>query len=523
MRADIQAKKGNFQLADELYSEATDVIDALLTNVTTRQLAGSLIATLSEAYLGHFRLAATNLSNPMMAYEIIEQARGRSLADALLGESETLSLADDITIEAQRSINRIQLALLHEANRDRRQALLDELFEEEQRLSPVRRSNAATNQATTRPKPIRLQALQASLRSDEVLLEYVLDEPASFCLRITRTSIAVVRLPGGRRRIEQLVDDYRAAVESRQPESRLARELFSMLLQPVLEESKEKLTIVPDGKLHLLPFDALRDREGRYALESNTVSYAPSATVLYLLRTSQVSHQTTMDFLGVGGVVYPSTPIVAARTSGDQSSQPDLFDLDAVTIQKLPGTRQEVMSVAGVIDGPKRVLLDRNATEAAFKALPLANFRVIHLAVHGVASTQFPNRAALIFGPAAGEDGLLQVREIQDLAFSAELVTLSACETGYGTLLGQEGIASLERAFLLAGAKAVIASVWTVDDTYTVALMKRLYQHLVDGEDKGTALREAKLDLLKQFGGQAFPVYWAGFTLVGDGSTAIFK
>src|SRR5215467_5490180 len=85
-----------------------------------------------------------------------------------------------------------------------------------------------------------------------------------------------------------------------------------------------------------------------------------------------------------------------------------------------------------------------------------------------------------------------------------------------GKILGQEGIASLERAFLLAGARGVIASLWPADDTFTIALMKRMYQHLADGADKGAALRQAKLDLLKEFGDQALPIYWAGFTLVGD-------
>ena len=117
----------------------------------------------------------------------------------------------------------------------------------------------------------------------------------------------------------------------------------------------------------------------------------------------------------------------------------------------------------------------------------------------------------------------MQVREIRDLSLRAELVTLSACDTGTGKLLGQEGIASLERAFPLAGAKSVIASLWPADDTFTIALMKRMYQHLADGADKGAALRQAKLDLLKEFGDQALPVYWAGFTLVGDGSTPISK
>jgi CHAT domain-containing protein len=175
--------------------------------------------------------------------------------------------------------------------------------------------------------------------------------------------------------------------------------------------------------------------------------------------------------------------------------------------------------------GEKRVLLDKDATEAEFKALPLADFRVIHLAVHGLGNSQFPDRAALILGssPTIGQDGLLQVREIRDLPLRADLVTLSACDTGNGKLLGGEGIASLERAFLLAGAKSVIASLWTADDTYTIALMKRLYQHLIDGYDKGAALRQAKVDLLKEFAGQADPVYWAGFILVGDGSASIFN
>jgi CHAT domain-containing protein len=203
----------------------------------------------------------------------------------------------------------------------------------------------------------------------------------------------------------------------------------------------------------------------------------------------------------------------------------DFFGLDAVKFADIPGTKQEVVSAGSIIRGPKQLLLEADATEAAFKTLPLSEFRIIHLAAHGVASAEFPDRAALVLGssPASADDGLLQVREIRDLRLRAELVTLSACDTGMGRLLGQEGIASLERAFLLAGAKSVIAGLWPADDTFTVAFMNRLYQHESNGADKGMALRQAKLDVLKEFGNQALPVYWAGFTLVGDGSAAIFK
>jgi CHAT domain-containing protein len=408
--------------------------------------------------------------------------------------------------------------LLRETNRDAREALLDELFRVEQFLSPARRNIALLN-STNRLKPVPLETLQESLGPDEMLLEYVLGETQSYCLRITHGAVSSVILPHGRKAIEARIDDYLAAVRSRQPEVRFAADLFSKLLEPVIgSEPISKLIVVPEGKLNLLPFDALRDREARYVLESRVVTYAPSATVLYFLRESRSPDRVTRDFLGVGGVVYSNPD---ERGDIDRPQKPnsiaDFFGLDAVRFPDLPGSTQEVVEAARIIGSSNQLLLDRNATEAAFKSSPLGDFRIIHLAVHGVANSAFPDRASLVLGssPSSGEDGLLQAREIRDLSLHAELVTLSACDTGTGKLLGQEGIASLERAFLLAGAKSVIASLWPADDTFTVALMKRMYQLLVGGVDKRVALRQAKLDLLTKFGDQALPIYWAGFTLVG--------
>ncbi|MEP7274614.1 MAG: BlaI/MecI/CopY family transcriptional regulator, partial [Acidobacteriota bacterium] len=316
--ADLKARKGEFEPADELYSEAADVIDALLINVNAREVKGSLIATLSKSFVGHFELAATKFSDPDRAYQIIEQARGRSLADTLRGESETLSSSDEISLEAQKEINRIQLALLHNTSRDERESLLNQLFRMEQRLSPVRRTSSPLGSAGDRQKPVPLRTLQASLRPDEMLLEYVLGETQSYCLRITRAGTAVVVLPASRRRIEDLVDEYLATVRSRQPESGFAIDLFSLLLAPVVGDLPgTRLIVVPDGKLNLLPFDALRDSEGRFVLESHVVTYAPSATVLYLLRESRPAHLATRSFLGVGGVAYSGS-----GASGNESQAP---------------------------------------------------------------------------------------------------------------------------------------------------------------------------------------------------------
>jgi len=522
--AGLEAAKGNSKRADELYDEATDIIDALLVNVNTKQLKGALIATLGEAYVGHFGLMVTKFGDTRKAYEIIEEARGRSLADALRGDSESLS-TDTRSAVAKKAIDQVQLALLRESNPGRRGVLLDALFATEQLLVPVHKIGVALNSGASRFKPVPIHEAQETLRAGEVVLEYVLDEPRAYCLRLTRTDVQVITLPAGRKRIEDLVDQYLDAVRSRKSERVAGQELYSVLLAPVLAGQKDKtsLVIVPDGKLHLLPFDALSDEHGNYVLESRTVTYSPSATVFALLRRAPRTDRAEKSFLGVASSAYSGTTLASAVRSADNAG--GLFDVTPVTFSDLPGSKQEVASIAAILSGPQKLLLDASATESNFKALSLSDYRIIHLAVHGVASPQFPDRTALVLGTsgATGQDGLLQAREIRELPLRADLVILSACDTGSGKLLGEEGIASLERAFLLAGARSVVASLWTADDTFTIALMKRFYQHLVAGSDEGSALRQAKLDLLKEFGDQALPIYWAGFTLVGDGSTVIFN
>jgi CHAT domain-containing protein len=527
--ANIENKKGNFRRADELYREATDVMNALLVNVVRRQLKSSLIATLSDAYVEHFALVAEKFGDVGKAYEIIEEARGRVLADTLRGESESLAASsDEISIEANREITRIQLALMHESDPNTRESMLDQLFAAEQLLAPEPKVLSDLKSSTDKRRVVPLSSVQKSLREDEMLLEYVLGEPQSYCLRITRTYADVVVVLAGRKQIEKFVDDYHGAVRSGQSEIAAGRELFSLVLQPVVDhESTGRLIIVPDGKLNLLPFDGLKDLQDKYVLESDVVTYAPSASALHLLRESRHRQSLKPAFLGVGDVIHPKPTSIdkAHITDVTANSAIDFFDVSAVRFPDLPGSGQEVTSVAEIIHARTQLLLGTHATEAVFKSLPLADFGIVHFAVHGLANSQFPDRAALVLGSSRGstEDGLLQVREIRDLPVSADLVTLSACDSGNGRLLGEEGIASLERAFLLAGARSVLASLWTADDTYTVALMKRFYEHLMNGIDNGAALRQAKLDLLHKFSNQALPLYWAGFTLVGDGQITLTR
>ena len=159
------------------------------------------------------------------------------------------------------------------------------------------------------------------------------------------------------------------------------------------------------------------------------------------------------------------------------------------------------------------------ASEAAVKSEPLADFKVIHLAAHGVSDEMEPDRTALVFAPGSeSEDGLWQAREIRRTRLNADVVVLSACETGSGRLQGQEGVMNLARAFLTAGARSVVASLWDVDDRSTATLMESFYEHLKGGSTVNDALRQAQLDFIKEYGVKAKPDLWAGFEVIGDGT-----
>jgi len=200
-----------------------------------------------------------------------------------------------------------------------------------------------------------------------------------------------------------------------------------------------------------------------------------------------------------------------------------MSDTFGTPLYDLPETRDEVLDVKRILGDDGIVLLGAKATETAFKAERLTDFKIIHLAVHGFADTRFPERSGLILGidSATRDDGLLQIREITRLRFDAELVTLSACDTGVGKLQGEEGVTNLAEAFLVSGSKSVVASLWSADDTYTHALMDRFYTHIAEGVDQASALREAKVDLLAKYGKEVPPYYWGAFILIGDGGSPI--
>lgn len=298
--------------------------------------------------------------------------------------------------------------------------------------------------------------------------------------------------------------------------------LTNLRVPKIRRLAQHRLTVIPDGNLNDVPFSALVDPAGRYVAETRVVSVAPSATVLYMLR-NEVRPEGRYAFLGVG---YTG-PAPGKTSHGVGTELADVvrgvFDLSNPHITPLAYAGEEVKDAAGEIGQPSVVLLGRNATEEKLKSEPLDDFEILHFAVHGVVNTHEPERSVLLFadGPHSTEDGLWQAREIRTLSLKANLVTLSACDTGIRKIEGEEGVDSLVGAFLMAGAQNVVASLWPTSDRYTATLMEKFYAHLAEGTGEAAALNQAELDILHEYGRQTPPYYWAAFVLIGAGKGQI--
>jgi CHAT domain-containing protein len=504
--AQIQIARGKYLDAADTYERAEALVDAMIGKSTTVLEKTAIITAASQIYSEHFSLLADRFKDPKKAYAIVEQVRGRVAADLLISGVTATPAAKS----TERAVAQLRLKLMAARSTEQVRALRDQIFMTEQ----ARWINPAVSVLKTKSHEIvTLDQIQRVLPSSALLLEYVLADPNSYCLVISRNAPRIVQLTS-KAEVERLIAEYLAAAKAKKSAVAESRGLYEALLQPLPETATVRtLVIVRDGQLHLIPFDALRERSGRHVAESKTVLYSPSATTFYVLHQAKQSPRTAHHaLLAVGGIPYSRSPMnQSGLTRG----------LTRGRFTDLPSSRDEIaIARAALSASHSKLLLGASATESAFKRAGLDQYDVVHLAVHGFADTTFPDRAALVLLSDAqrGEDGFLQASEVVQLRFDADLVILSACDTAVGPLEGQEGIANLSKAFILAGARTVISTLWQVDDNSSLFLMKRFYTHLSEGRSTAFALAAAKRDALRQSGRKVLPYQWAGFTIEGAGT-----
>ncbi|WP_290598959.1 CHAT domain-containing protein [Anabaena sp. AL93] len=273
--------------------------------------------------------------------------------------------------------------------------------------------------------------------------------------------------------------------------------LHKILIAPIASllptNPEEKVIFIPHDSLFLVPFVALQDKDGKYLIEKHTILTAPAIQVL------ELTHQQRQKVRGKD-VLVMGNPIMPKVGKGKNSVQ----------LNPLEGAEKETLAIANFFK--TKAITGKDATKAALKQ-KLSSARIIHLATHGLlADTDKSIPTAIALAPTKNDDGLLTPAEIVDLSINAELVVLSACDTGRGAITG-DGVIGLSRSLITAGAPSVIVSLWSVPDAPTAELMTEFYQQWQQNPDKAVALRNAMLKTMKK---SPAPVNWAAFTLIGE-------
>lgn len=402
------------------------------------------------------------------------------------------------------------------------------------------------------PKPMAPEDLP--LREEEVLFEYALGEDSSFVFVVRKGGVGrVVKIPEGRETLEEKVRRFVEAVSADGGagfSTKSAKELYDLLLSRPLAGVKptEKIILVPDGMLGLLPFEALVVEEGTgaedsiFAADRWTFTYAQSATVLGFTRLLGQG-EAKRPLFALGNPVYDKNdPRWLAHLAGSAGPAltgdlnryafrgvtlvpkdgPEDDGFASVFFPPLPETEEEVRAVAGLFGiaaAPPDVLLNMAASETGLRASFLGDYRILHFATHA----DLPGKLQAIrepflllgqVGNSAGDDGFLTLSEVLDLKLGADMVVLSACLTGKGKMMEGEGVASLARAFMHAGSRSVVVSLWEVASVETVEFMKAFYGRLAAGTGRADALTLARRDIRARYPN---PYYWAVFILHGDG------
>jgi len=483
-RAKIALAEGQKSAAESMLKKAIDVIEKSRSSINSE--AGRIgfvgdkqtaYAELTALFLADYRYAE--------AFSYVERAKARALVD-LLASQKNINFhggqAEQITtILAQLSKAENELAIVAQAQdkegQSKTRSIVLALKKDLQEKAP----ELATLVSVTTPSTTEIQS---KIKDDETLLEYYCAGNDWYVFIVTDKTIVAQNLPVAD--LEKNIDVLRKNIATRnlpefnQYSRTLYRQIFT-LAAPTIKT--KKLIIVPHGSLHYLPFAALSNGD-EYLIDRFSIRMLPSASVLSFL-TERAKQEDR------GALIF-----------GNPKLNDPTYDLKFA--------QDEALAIGRIIPRSK-VLLRSEASKTNLQNYG-SKYSVIHLAVHGVFDQDKPLNSALLLAADRNNDGLLRASDLYNLSLSADLVTLSACETALGKVATGDDVVGFTRGFLYAGARSLISSLWQVDDEATRDLMVNFYANL-SKMSKDEALRQAQLTAKKQY---THPYYWAAFLLTGS-------
>jgi CHAT domain-containing protein len=536
--AQAYEESGDDASALENYRQDVSVIEGLRSNLVGWFFNPGFYADKMETYVSlinllykmHLKFSDNACLSEAFAFS--EMSKARALLDNL-GERSSYSL-NLVRPEARvkqeriyRLISRLQIQLQQSGlSAEQRARLLSDLEKAEHSyrdllLSLSRENKASGALCSLRPAGYP-EICEKLLTDDTAVVEFILGRSHSFAFLATTRAISLAVLPPAAE-IQVLVRNYLQYLNLRETKTFRAyhggQRLNDILLGAFsrqLGDGIKKIIVVPDGVLFYLPFEALVEThadggdtsrppaEPKFLVETYEFSYAPSASALIRLmerRRSQAERNKDLLAISVARV-----PALRNLVTGHP------FDLPT-----LRHARREIEVISRYF--PKEnttVLLDDKAGENKLRHLDWSAYRIIHFAVHGLFDDENWQRSGLLLknDPDLEEDGFFQLRDIVGLNLGSDLVVLSSCQSGKGKVETGEGVLGLADAFLFAGSRSVLVSLWSIVDQSTAEFMTSFYGSLASGQPIAHALREAKTKMIHSRYGH--PFYWAPFVLVGE-------
>ena len=502
---------GKYQQAVALYKQQLAIVREVNNQAVESAALNNLGATLHD--MGNFLQAEEELLNAVDSLE--------SLRLGGLSEDDRISLVDTQR-SAFQNLQRTLIAqdkvfdALEIAERGRTSVFREEL---EKRLKPesvtqdILHINIDQIRQIASEKNVTL--VEYSIVSNEVLYVWVVQPSGKITFRqlnlqeqdinllrsveLARESIGVPRLVTWGE--ESKEEDTLLGPEQTNQQ---LRQLHQLLIAPIIDllpdNPTQSVIFIPQDELFLVPFAALQDSDGSYLIDHHTILTAPSIATLENTQELQqrVQQDGMKENLVIGNPTMPTLSVIPGESS--------------TRLQALPGAEQEAVDIADLLG--TEPLLGGKATKSSV-VQQMSNARIIHLATHGILDEfQGLNGGVVLAADGTGEfnDGLLTAAEIAQMDLSAELVVLSACNTGQGRITG-DGVVGLSRSLILAGVPSVVVSLWAVPDAPTGELMVEFYRQLEQTGNKAQALRQAMLTIREQY---PDPIAWAGFTLIGE-------
>ncbi len=459
------------------------------------------------------------------AFELYERSRAQALRALLQGRDLAFAVDKELERERRQLGGRIestyrQISRLPAASQKDHEKLrlkLEELHAERDALSRRLRAASPRIAAAEAPPSRKLGEIQSAIPSQTLLLAYSLGKTRSTLFVVDPTSgLEVHALDASAEELRRKIHRWSELVVSprtRREFSALNRRLTQLLLGPVAEKiaTSSQLVIIPDAFLHQLAFGALLN-------PNNSAQYLVETVALVREVSASVFASRSPESSGVS-----SSRVAVFADPAGSSSTVARFRRE---LGRLPASRNEARAVEKVYGESAVVYLDDRATEEAART-ELENAGITHFACHAIVDPKLPLDSALSLSE-QGNEGLLQAWEIaEQLEVNSELVVLSACETAGGGQRSGEGIVGLVRAFQVAGAESVIATLWTIGDESSAALMERFHQHLSTGKSRSLALQKAQIEMIQGpvrvsrqgetvLVNAASPKHWAAFILLGS-------